>query len=115
MTAQLSEKAIENLKRIEQCRNQQSKYIKLQPGEKKVLHFDPEKIEQVEMEFNDNKSIRYQYTVTDPDDEKQEEKYFTVGKRSSALIDACLIEGHSILKIHRIGAGKDTQYIPTPA
>jgi hypothetical protein len=84
----------------------------LEPGEKATLPFDPEKIESVDVEFEGKKIIRYQYTVTDPN---QPDKYFTVRKRNSALIDTYLTEGQSILKIHRIGAGKDTQYAITPA
>lgn len=115
MTLELSDKAKENLKRNEESRNQQSKFVKLQSGEKKVLHFDPEKIEPVEMEFDGKKSVRYQYAVTDPDDTNQTEKYITFSKRNSAQVDTMLSEGQSILKVHRIGAGKDTQYMFTPA
>jgi hypothetical protein len=68
----------------------------------------------VDVEFEGKKSIRYQYSVTDPN-EPEKLKYFTVSKRNSVLIDTYLAEGHSILKIHRIGAGKDTQYAITPA
>jgi hypothetical protein len=68
----------------------------------------------VDVEFEGKKSIRYQYTVTDPND-AEKSKYFTMSKRNSALIDTYLAEGQSILKIHRIGAGKDTQYVITPA
>ena len=111
--AQISDKAKENLRRNEESRRKDSKYIKLESGQKMVLHFDPEKMEPVEVEFDGKKSTRYQYVVTDPNDPEQQEKYFTVGKRNSAVVDA---EGKSILKIHRIGAGiKDTQYLITPA
>jgi hypothetical protein len=115
MTNEISEKAKENLRRNEESRRRDSKYIKLQSGQKMVLHFDPEKIEPVEVEFDGKKSTRYQYVVTDPNDLEQQEKYFTLSKRTSAVIDTCLSEGKSILKIHRIGAGKDTQYLITPA
>jgi hypothetical protein len=80
-----------------------------------VLRFDVEKIEPVEMEFDGKKTTRYQYTVTDPNDSNQTEKYITFSKRSSAQADTLLSEGQSILKVHRIGAGKDTQYMFTPA
>jgi hypothetical protein len=115
MEAQLSEKAKENLQRNEESRKKDSKYLKLQPGEKVTLHFDPEKIDQVELEFDGKKNKRYQYAVTDPNEPEQPEKYFTVSKRISAVIDTYLAEGKSILKIHGIGAGKDTQYVITPA
>ena len=114
MTVELSEKAKENLERIAESRKKDSKFVRLEPGEKTTLHFDAEKIEPVDVEFEGKKSIRYQYTVFDTN-EPEKSKYFTVSKRNSALIDTYLAEGQSILKIHRIGAGKDTQYAITPA
>ena len=115
MTVQLSEKAKENLRRNEESRKKNSKYIKLQPGEKTILHFDAEKTEPIEVEFDGKKVIRYQYTVTDPNDLEQSEKYFTASKRDSVQIDTYLAEGKSILKLDRIGAGKETIYIIRPA
>jgi hypothetical protein len=115
MAIKLSDKAKENLRRNEQSRNQQSKFVKLQSGEKMVLHFDVEKIEPVEMEFDGKKTIRYQYTVTDSNDTNQTEKYITFSKSFSSQVDTLLEEGHTIIKVHRIGAGKDTQYMFTPA
>jgi hypothetical protein len=55
----------------------------LQPSEKKVYQFNPEKIEQVEAEFNGKKSQRYRYTITDPNNTSNQEKYLEVGKRTS--------------------------------
>ena len=115
MTAQLSEKAKENLRRNEESRRNDSKYVKLQSGEKTTLQFDAEKMEPVESEFDGKKSTRYQYTVTDPNDPLQLEKLFTASKRNSVQIDTYLADKHNILKIDRIGAGKDTQYIIRPA
>jgi hypothetical protein len=113
----LSPKAKENLQRNAELRQKDSKFIKLQPGEKKVLQFNPESIEQVEAEFNGKKTQRYQYTITEPNNgnRNQEEKYMTVGKRTSEEIDSYLSEGHNILKIQRFGLGKDTRYHVTPA
>jgi hypothetical protein len=115
MQNQISEKAKENLRRNEESRKKENKYVRLDPGEKRTLHFNTEKMEPVEVEFDGKKSIRYQYTVTDPSDPDQQEKYFTVSKRTSAVIDTYLFEGKTILNVHRIGAGKDTQYVITPA
>jgi hypothetical protein len=111
----LTEKAKENLRRNEESRKKESKYLRLEPGERAVRHFDPEKMEPVEVEFDGKKSTRYQYIVTDPNEPEQPEKYFTLSKRNSAQVDILLSEGHSIIKIHRTGAGKDTQYMFTPA
>jgi hypothetical protein len=109
----LSQKAIENLNRNEELRRKDSKFASLQPGEKTIWYFDAEKMETVESEFNGKKTIRYQYTVADPN--TSEEKYFTVSKRTSEILDAYLRESKNLLKIQRIGAGKDTQYVINPA
>jgi hypothetical protein len=114
-TTELSLKAKENLRKNAELRQKNSKYIKLQPGEKIVLQFNPEKIEQIEAEFNGRKTQRYQYTVTEPNSGSNQEKYLTVGKRTSEEIDSHLSEGHTLLKIQRFGLGKDTRYHITPA
>ena len=44
---ELSEKAKENLRRNEESRKKESKYVKLESGEKRTLHFDAEKVEPV--------------------------------------------------------------------
>jgi hypothetical protein len=96
-----------------QLRQKDNKFVKLQPSEKKVFQFNPEKIEQVEAEFNEKKSTRYRYTVTDPSDGSNynnQEKYLEVGKRTSEDIDTYLSEGKTLLKIQRFGLGKDTRY-----
>jgi hypothetical protein len=91
MTVELTKKAKENLQRIAESRKKDSKFVRLEPGEKTTLHFDPEKIEPVDVEFEGKKSIRYQYTVADPN-EPEKPKYFTVSKRNSALIDTHLAQ-----------------------
>jgi hypothetical protein len=112
----LSPKAKENLQRNAESRQKDSKFIKLQPGEKRVLQFNPENIEQIEAEFNGEKTLRYQYTVTEPNNgNNNQEKYLTVGKRTSEEIDTYLSEGNNVLKIQRFGLGKDTRYHVTPA
>ena len=102
------------MQRNAELRQKDNKFVKLQPSEKKVYQFNPEKIEQVEAEFNGKKSQRYRYTVTDPNNSNQE-KYLDVGKRTSEDIDAYLSEGKTLLKIQRFGLGKDTRYHVTPA
>ena len=111
----LSIKAKENLQKNAELRQKDNKFIKLQPSEKRILQFNPEKIEQVQAEFNGKKSQRYSYTVTDPNNGSNQEKYLEVGKRTSEDIDAYLSEGKTLLKIQRFGLGKDTRYHITPA
>ena len=52
MTVELSEKAKENLRRNEESRKKNSKYVKLQPGEKTILHFYAEKMKPVDVEYD---------------------------------------------------------------
>ena len=51
MTVELTEKAKENLQRIAESRKKDSKFARLEPAEKTTLHFDAEKIEPMEVEF----------------------------------------------------------------
>jgi hypothetical protein len=75
------------------------------------LKFDAEKIEPVETDFNGNKTTKFQYTTTDPNEGgNPKERYLTVSKRTSEEIDAYLLEGKTLLRIQRFGAGKDTRY-----
>jgi hypothetical protein len=112
---ELSPKAKENLKRNAQLRDRDNKFIKIQPRENRLLDFNPEKIEQVEADFNGKKSQRYRYTVIDPNCGSEQEKYLEVGKRTSEDIDGFLNEGQTLLKIQRFGLGKDTRYHVTLA
>jgi hypothetical protein len=78
------------------------------------LQFNPEKIEQVEAEFNGKKSMRFRYTVIE-EGEGTYEKYLEVGKRTSEEIDSFLVEGTTRLKVQRFGSGTDTRYHIIPA
>jgi hypothetical protein len=95
-----------------EARQQSSKFVRLQPGEKRVFQFVPEKTELVEADFNGKKSLRFRYTVIEEGSDK--EKYFEVSKRSSEKIDALLLAGHTQLKISRFGIGVETIYDPAP-
>lgn len=111
-TIELSAEAKAVIQRNIEARQQSSKFIKLQPGEKKVLLFVPEKTEQVEADFNGKKSLRFRYTVLEEGSDN--EKYFEVSKRTSEDIDTFLMEGHTKLKINRSGSGVDTRYLIVP-
>jgi hypothetical protein len=110
---ELSAEAKQIIQRNIEARQQSSKFVKLQSGEKKVLLFVPEKTEQVQAEFNGKKSLRFRYAVIEEDSGDQE-KYFEVSKRTSEDIDTFLIEGHTKLKINRSGSGVDTRYLIVP-
>jgi hypothetical protein len=107
---ELSPKAKEVLQRNADLRQRDSKFIKVGPGERKILKFNPERIEQVEAEFNGKKSMRFRYTVIEEGSSSNQEKYLEVGKRTSEEIDSFLLEGNTKLKIQRFGSGTDTRY-----
>jgi uncharacterized cupin superfamily protein len=73
-----------------------------------VLTFNPEKIEQVEAEFNGEKSMRFRYTVIE--ESSDQERYLEVGKRTSEDIDSFPMEEATRLKVQRFGLGTDTRY-----
>lgn len=59
-----------------ELRQKYNEFIKLHLDEKKILQkkilqFDPEKIEQIEAEFNGKKSMRLRYTVNEVENEYQ--------------------------------------------
>ncbi len=93
-----------------------NKYINIGPGEKKVLKFIPERgITKVEKMYNGEPTEKCRFIVTESDSGSDTEKFFDVGKRSARLIVPKLKEGHRLLRIERVGSGKETLYIPTEA
>lgn len=109
---ELSAEAKAVIQRNIEARQQSSKFVRLQPGEKRVFQFAPEKTELVEADFNGKKSLRFRYTVLEEDNDQ--EKYFEVSKRTSEDIDTFLMEGYIRLKITRSGSGVDTRYLIVP-
>jgi hypothetical protein len=79
----------------------------LEPGETTVLKFIPEQIKHVEGKFG----LRISYTVIDPNYSDKGEKKFEASKLTSRMIDSILSQGKNLLKITRVGSGKDTSYI----
>jgi hypothetical protein len=109
-----SEQEQSNISEIEELLNKSSNYVSIGAGEKSVLRFLPErKIEEVEKTYNGQTVKKVLFIVIDPNSGSSQEKFFDVGRRSARLIIAKLKEGHTTLKIERIGSGKDTLYIPT--
>jgi hypothetical protein len=103
-----------HINEIEKVLNASSLYVSIGSGEKRILQFLPQKrITEVEKIYNDQKVKKIRFIVIDPNSESNAEKHFDVGKRSARLILEKLKEGHTLLKIERIGAGKETLYIPT--
>jgi hypothetical protein len=110
-----SQEEVNNLSEIEQVLNKSSQYIRIEPGDSKIIRFVlGRKIEEVEKPYNGQLFKRISFGVVEPDDNDSTEKIFEVGKRSARLIIAKLKEGYTLLKMERIGSGKETLYVPTP-
>jgi hypothetical protein len=107
---QLSEAAKQNLEANSDLWKETSEFVKLEDGETRVLRFNPERIKRVEGQYGP----RIQYVVIDPNYPDKEKK-FEQGKTTSKEIDKYLAQGYLLLKVQRIGAGKDTKYIVQPA
>ena len=91
-----------------------SQYITIGPGEKKVLKFVPERgMTKVEKMYNGEPTEKCRFIVIDPNSGSDAEKFFDVGKRSARLIVPKLKEGHRMLRMERVGSGKESLYILT--
>ena len=114
MNGKYSEQEIKNIHEIEEQLNRDSQYITIAIGNSRILRFVTErKMEEIEKTYNGQVTKKIRFIVADPNEESKSEKYFDVGKRSARLIIAKLKEGSTLLKIERIGSGKETLYIPT--
>lgn len=110
-----SQEEMNNLNEIEQVINKSSQYVRIDPGVSKILRFVlGKRIEEVEKPYNGQLFKRISFTVVETENNDSSEKIFEVGKRSARLIIVKLKEGYTVLKIERIGSGKDTLYVPTP-
>lgn len=106
MTTEISEAARKKLESNADLWKAESKYVKLEDKEGKALQFNPELIEPVTTRFGP----RISYSVIDPNHADKGLKKFEAGKLMSKKIDALLLQGKTLLKITRIGTGKDTEY-----
>ena len=104
-----------SISEIEKILNASShQYVSIQAGGKSILQFLPHKgINIVEKTYNDQHVKKVRFIVVEPNSGSNSEKFFDVGKRSARLIVEKIKAGHKTLKIERIGAGKETLYIPT--
>jgi len=90
-----------------------SQYITIGLEEKKVLKFVPERgMTKVEKMYNGEPTEKCRFIVIDPNSGSDGEKFFDIGKRSARLIVPKLKEGHRMLRMERVGSGKETLYIP---
>jgi hypothetical protein len=108
------ENEIKNITEIEELLDNYNEYVSIEPGGSMILQFIlKRKIEEVEKTYNGQTVKKIRFIVIEQNSNNKKEKSFYVGRRSARLIIAKLKEGHTLLKIERIGSGKDTIYLPT--
>lgn len=116
-SAQISEETQKLFREIEEEREKQSKFIKLQNGETRTFLFtaSTEKIKKTEDEFEGKKSKRVHYIVTDPKLPNEGEKILPMSLSNSNNINALLLKGFNVIEVKRIGADRNTKYTFAPA
>jgi hypothetical protein len=108
ISGEYSEEEISNINEIEQLLNKDNQYVSIRQGASKILQFIPgRKIAEVEKPYNGQTVRKIRFIVREPDSNNNSEKFFDVDKRSARLIIANLKEGYTLLKIERIGSGKE--------
>ena len=105
-TQQISEAARKKLDSNAELWRAESEYIRLEDGETRILQFYPEKMEPVKGRYG----TRISYSVIDPNYADHGLKNFEAGKTTSKKIDSLLRQGKTLLKVTRIGTGRETEY-----
>lgn len=99
----------------EQAKKESGRYLKLAPGERRILQFNINAITIRDSEFEGKltggKSI--DFTVIDPA-LPQVQKIFTVSVKKADAIMALLKAGKTLLDIQKLGSGKESTYVVIP-
>jgi hypothetical protein len=106
--AELTPEALANLKENAEARKKESKFIRLEPGERRVFVFDPEKIRRVPSRFDSEKTT-VEYKVIDPNIDMQERTY-GVTVNQSGLIDKLLAQGITNILAEKDSQGRFTKF-----
>jgi hypothetical protein len=99
---------------IEEERQKQGRFIKLQSGETRTLQFNPNKVQLTEDEFEGKKFKRVHYAVIDPKMALEGEKTLPMSLTNAISINALLKKGLNLLEVKRIGADRNTKYTFAP-
>ena len=67
----------------------------------------------VEKMYNGEPTEKCRFIIIDHNSGSDAENFFNVGKRSVRLIVPKLKDGLRMLRMERVGSGKETLYIPT--
>jgi hypothetical protein len=87
----------------------QSRYLKLQDGEIRILQFDRDKVEMIDNEFDGKVTKRVEYKVIDKDT-NDGEKILSMAILNAKHISSLINRGRTLIEIQRVGLGKRTRY-----
>ena len=110
----VSEQVETVFQQIEEERQKQGRFIKLQSGETRTLQFNPNKVQLTEDEFEGKKFKRVHYSVIDPKMALEGEKTLPMSLTNAISINALLKKGLNLLEVKRIGADRNTKYTFAP-
>lgn len=97
---------------IEDAAKNQSRFVKIPPGQAVVLKFDINKITIKDREIQGRKSKAAEYTVINVND--GQEKILTLSLSWALNLNELLKAGYLAIKITRKGSGLDTSYSFVP-
>ena len=107
-----------NIENVNTAWRDSSQYITLSAGEETTLRFHPYENDGmiVKQDTFQGQLSGYKtfYKVVDVSRTNTDMRTFKANRKSSKLINKELSEGHYVLRIKRIGDGKDTLYQPIP-
>ena len=103
-----TKEALDNLKKFNNALNP---YARLDPGESKDWHFDPNSIEEVPNKFDATKP-RMRFKIYDPDLEAERLWDASVGVARRVIAE--MSKHNYFLTISRQGEGMETRYSVTP-
>jgi len=111
----LSPKALERYRKNKEFREKKQKFISLDTlyNNPRIFQFYPDKVEEVEVEYEGKIVSKIQYTVTEPDSAYPNMEKFLglTSTKATELIDTKIFEeGKTLLKIWKKGQGKKTEY-----
>lgn len=109
-----TEEEMHKIKELKHRLEKNKRYIKILPGESKILYFmASDKMEPIPKQFQGKPNEQIRFPVIEQNDDDNTEKIFDAPKGSALSILEELEKGDRVLKITREGSGSDTRYKPT--
>lgn len=117
------DKVKRNVEKLKEAKkNAGGSFLKIQPGEVKILQFtgDMEPVQRTFKRKNEKNEeetstkLMYAYKVLDMEHQEEGIKVWDLSRSWSDNVDNLLVKGFLILEVKRTGAGTDTNYLFAP-